>query len=91
MSYDIIRNDIEDLQKLPWNYCILDEGHIIKNGKTKITKAIKSIRADHRLILSGTPIQVSKKKKKKGIRHKAEQRIHLHCHVEQRAGTMVII
>ncbi|KAI9288630.1 hypothetical protein BC943DRAFT_288000 [Umbelopsis sp. AD052] len=57
MSYDIIRNDIEDLQKMPWNYCILDEGHIIKNGKTKITKAIKSIRADHRLILSGTPIQ----------------------------------
>jgi SNF2 family DNA or RNA helicase len=63
MSYDIIRNDIEDLQKLLWNYCILDEGHIIKNGKTKITKAIKSIRADHRLILSGTPIQVSKWKK----------------------------
>jgi TATA-binding protein-associated factor len=58
MSYDIIRNDIEDLAKMAWNYCILDEGHIIKNGKTKITKAIKSIRADHRLILSGTPIQV---------------------------------
>jgi TATA-binding protein-associated factor len=58
MSYDIIRNDIEDLAKMPWNYCILDEGHIIKNGKTKITRAIKSIRADHRLILSGTPIQV---------------------------------
>jgi TATA-binding protein-associated factor len=69
MSYDIIRNDIEDLQKMPWNYCILDEGHIIKNGKTKITKAIKSIRADHRLILSGTPIQVSKER---GIHHFSE-------------------
>ncbi|CAO3616747.1 unnamed protein product [Cunninghamella echinulata] len=57
MSYDIIRNDIEELGHMHWNYCILDEGHIIKNGKTKITKAIKSIKSNHRLILSGTPIQ----------------------------------
>ncbi|RUS21143.1 hypothetical protein BC937DRAFT_93516 [Endogone sp. FLAS-F59071] len=57
MSYDIVRNDIEDLSDIHWNYCILDEGHIIKNGKTKITKAVKSVRANHRLILSGTPIQ----------------------------------
>ncbi|CAO3582227.1 unnamed protein product [Absidia cylindrospora] len=57
MSYDIIRNDIEDLGSINWNYCILDEGHIIKNGKTKITKAIKSVQSNHRLILSGTPIQ----------------------------------
>ncbi|KAG1142215.1 hypothetical protein G6F37_005463 [Rhizopus arrhizus] len=57
MSYDIIRNDIEELEPLYWNYCILDEGHIIKNGKTKITKAIKTLKSNHRLILSGTPIQ----------------------------------
>ncbi|KAI8070902.1 hypothetical protein BC940DRAFT_294717 [Gongronella butleri] len=57
MSYDIIRNDIDGLQQIFWNYCILDEGHIIKNGKTKITKAIKTLKSNHRLILSGTPIQ----------------------------------
>ncbi|CAI2172682.1 1119_t:CDS:10 [Funneliformis geosporum] len=57
MSYDIVRNDIDDLANINWNYCILDEGHVIKNGKTKITKAVKSVRANHRLILSGTPIQ----------------------------------
>ncbi|KAI9316037.1 hypothetical protein BX666DRAFT_283572 [Dichotomocladium elegans] len=57
MSYDIIRNDIDDLGTIHWNYCILDEGHIIKNAKTKITKAIKTLQSDHRLILSGTPIQ----------------------------------
>lgn len=61
--------------KINWNYCILDEGHIIKNSKTKvsdvllsfcfyvvceskITKAVKQLRANHRLILSGTPVQV---------------------------------
>ncbi|KAI0220992.1 TATA-binding protein-associated factor mot1 [Massospora cicadina] len=57
MSYDIVRNDVDELAKLLWDYCILDEGHIIKNGKTKITKSVKAIRANHRLILSGTPIQ----------------------------------
>lgn len=57
MSYEIARNDIEALSQIDWHYCILDEGHIIKNGKTKLTKAIKSLRAVHRLILSGTPIQ----------------------------------
>ncbi|KAG0337819.1 TATA-binding protein-associated factor mot1, partial [Podila horticola] len=57
MSYDVVRNDIEDLEKVHWNYCILDEGHIIKNGRTKITKSVKMVRANHRVILSGTPIQ----------------------------------
>ncbi|BGP14619.1 TATA-binding protein-associated factor mot1 [Rhodosporidiobolus nylandii] len=57
MSYDIARNDIEWLGKLDWHYCILDEGHVIKNGKTKLTKAVKSLKSIHRLILSGTPIQ----------------------------------
>ena len=56
-SYEVVRNDINHLQDMNWHYCILDEGHIIKNAKTKLTKAVKSIRANHRLILSGTPIQ----------------------------------
>ncbi|XP_054284779.1 TATA-binding protein-associated factor 172-like [Macrosteles quadrilineatus] len=56
-SYDIVRKDIDFFSSIQWNYCILDEGHVIKNGKTKSSKAIKQLRANHRLILSGTPIQ----------------------------------
>lgn len=56
-SYDVVRKDIDCLGKLLWNYCILDEGHIIRNAKSKITLAVKQLRAQHRLILSGTPIQ----------------------------------
>ena len=56
-SYEVVRNDVASLQDMSWHYCVLDEGHIIKNAKTKLTKAVKSIRANHRLILSGTPIQ----------------------------------
>lgn len=56
-SYEVVRNDIVSLSNLNWHYCILDEGHVIKNAKTKLTKAVKTIRAYHRLVLSGTPIQ----------------------------------
>ncbi|KAH9414981.1 hypothetical protein DERP_014274 [Dermatophagoides pteronyssinus] len=56
-SYDLVRNDIEFFSSINWNYCILDEGHVIKNGKTKLARSIKTLRANHRLILTGTPIQ----------------------------------
>ncbi|KIJ44189.1 hypothetical protein M422DRAFT_228203 [Sphaerobolus stellatus SS14] len=56
-SYEVVRNDIAGLSKIHWHYCILDEGHVIKNSKTKLTKAVKSLHAHHRLVLSGTPIQ----------------------------------
>jgi TATA-binding protein-associated factor len=56
-SYDVLRKDVDILAQQVWNYCILDEGHIIKSAKSKITQAAKRIQADHRLILTGTPIQ----------------------------------
>ncbi|KAF8091152.1 hypothetical protein N665_0452s0021 [Sinapis alba] len=56
-SYDVVRKDADFLTQFSWNYCILDEGHIIKNAKSKITSAVKQLKAQHRLILSGTPIQ----------------------------------
>ncbi|XP_068114094.1 TATA-binding protein-associated factor 172 [Hyperolius riggenbachi] len=56
-SYDVVRNDIDFFRNMKFNYCILDEGHVIKNGKTKLSKAVKQITANYRVILSGTPIQ----------------------------------
>lgn len=56
-SYDVTRNDIDFLSSNSYNYCVLDEGHIIKNSASKLSKAVKRIVAEHRLILSGTPIQ----------------------------------
>ncbi|KAJ2754387.1 TATA-binding protein-associated factor mot1 [Coemansia pectinata] len=57
MSYDVVRNDIELLAAQNWNYCVLDEGHVIKNARTKLTLAVKRLRARRRLVLSGTPVQ----------------------------------
>ncbi|KIW24153.1 uncharacterized protein PV07_09885 [Cladophialophora immunda] len=56
-SYDVCRNDNDILTPITWNYCVLDEGHLIKNPKAKITQAVKKLVSNHRLILSGTPIQ----------------------------------
>lgn len=56
-SYDVVRNDIDFISRFDFNYCVLDEGHIIKNAKSVLSKSVKQIKADHRLLLSGTPIQ----------------------------------
>ena len=36
---------------------ILDEAHILKNSKSKSSKLIRSLKARHKIILSGTPVQ----------------------------------
>lgn len=56
-SYDVCRNDIDAIERYNWNYVVLDEGHLIKNPKAKITQAVKRLASNHRLILTGTPIQ----------------------------------
>jgi len=58
-SYDILSNDIAHFEKIKWNYVALDEGHVIKNPKTKVAKAVRTLSTQHRLILTGTPIQNS--------------------------------
>ncbi|KAL8724456.1 MAG: hypothetical protein Q9166_007941 [cf. Caloplaca sp. 2 TL-2023] len=56
-SYEVCRNDSDILAPFNWNYCVLDEGHLIKNPRAKTTLAVKRLASNHRLILSGTPIQ----------------------------------
>lgn len=40
-----------------WGYCVLDEGHKIRNPDSTISLTCKQIRTPNRIILSGTPIQ----------------------------------
>jgi TATA-binding protein-associated factor len=56
-SYEVLRNDVEVFTSYAFEYCVLDEGHVIRNAKTKTTKAVKLMKARFRLLLSGTPIQ----------------------------------
>ena len=56
-SYDIARRDYEELNRIPWLYVVVDEGHNIKNPDAQRTRAIKTINGQHKLALTGTPIQ----------------------------------
>lgn len=42
-SYEAARADVELLEKTSWNYLVLDEGHVIKNAKTKTTQVRRKI------------------------------------------------
>ena len=57
MSYESLRSDFDSLDRFDWCYCVLDEGHAIRNPKSRVTQAVNKVRAEHRLLLSGTPIQ----------------------------------
>ncbi|VDM62857.1 unnamed protein product [Angiostrongylus costaricensis] len=42
-----------------WHYVVLDEGHKIRNPKTRISETVKQLHTPCRLVLSGTPLQNS--------------------------------
>ncbi len=56
-TYGTLRNDVVQFKDVPFDYCILDEGQMIKNAHTQSAKAVRLIKANHRLVLSGTPIE----------------------------------
>jgi len=56
-SYAILRRDIEELAKVRFRYVILDEAQYIKNWTTTTAKSAKMLKSDHRLALSGTPVE----------------------------------
>ena len=59
MSYGILLQDQEVLQSYQWDYIILDESQRIKNSTTKTYQAVTSIPSNHRLCLTGTPVENS--------------------------------
>ncbi len=58
-TYGTVRNDIEFLKQIPFNYIVLDESQIIKNASSKIFSTIKKLQCEHRLVLTGTPVENS--------------------------------
>ena len=42
-SYESLRADVAWFSGMRFQYCALDEGHIIRNSKTKVTKACKQV------------------------------------------------
>lgn len=56
-SYGIARSDAPLLKKENWHAVVIDEAQNIKNQNTAQTKAVKSIKSDNFIALSGTPVE----------------------------------
>jgi hypothetical protein len=57
INYNQLRTLGESLANTQWLTVILDEGQYIKNPGSQTAQVARSLRAKHRLVLSGTPIE----------------------------------
>ena len=56
-SYALLRRDIKKLKDINFRYVILDESQNIKNATSQTAQAVKQLTSQHKLALSGTPIE----------------------------------
>ena len=57
LSYTLFQQETEMISNHHWATCVLDEAQAIKNPGTKRSQAAMKIRADFRLLTTGTPIE----------------------------------
>jgi SNF2 family DNA or RNA helicase len=56
-TYGTLRRDVTVLKDHRFDYVVLDEAQAIKNAGTATAKAVRLLQADHRLALTGTPVE----------------------------------
>ena len=56
-SYTQLRKHRALLDSIEFGYAILDEGQFIKNPDAKVTQACFAIKTEHRIVLTGTPLE----------------------------------
>jgi SNF2 family DNA or RNA helicase len=56
-SYSLLQRDCEILKEVDWSGVIVDEAQNIKNPNTKQARAARSLPADYRIALTGTPVE----------------------------------
>ncbi|NLU84432.1 DEAD/DEAH box helicase [Rhodococcus sp. HNM0569] len=56
-TYALLARDIADLKEQPWRRIVLDEAQHVKNPRTAAARAARAVPAEHRLALTGTPVE----------------------------------
>ena len=56
-TYGILTSEVETLAEKTWTTAVFDEAHNVKNKETKSFKAAAEVKADFRIMLTGTPLQ----------------------------------
>jgi SNF2 family DNA or RNA helicase len=56
-TYALLRLDAAALAEQPFRFAVLDEAQAIKNAESHTARAARGLRAEHRLALTGTPLE----------------------------------
>ncbi|XP_022105891.1 chromodomain-helicase-DNA-binding protein 1-like isoform X2 [Acanthaster planci] len=60
-TYEILLKDKSFLGSVPWAVLVVDEAHRLKNDDSLLYKTLKNFDTNHRLLITGTPLQNSLK------------------------------
>ncbi len=58
-TYHTARQDLKLLEKIGWQFIVLDESQQIKNRDSEISRVVRGLQGRHKISLSGTPIENS--------------------------------
>jgi SNF2 family DNA or RNA helicase len=56
-TYEVAIKDIAVLSKIHWRCLVVDEAHRLKNQSSRLVEQMRSLRRDHCVLLTGTPLQ----------------------------------
>jgi SWI/SNF-related matrix-associated actin-dependent regulator of chromatin subfamily A member 5 len=56
-SYEGLLRERGKLSKIEWRYLIIDEAHRIKNENSSLSKEVRKMNTEFRLLITGTPLQ----------------------------------
>jgi hypothetical protein len=56
-TYGLLPRDLEHLGDVDWSTVVLDEAQMVKNPNTKAARAVRQLRAQQKLALTGTPVE----------------------------------
>ncbi|KAF9587631.1 hypothetical protein IFM89_004463 [Coptis chinensis] len=56
-TYEMVLADSSHLRGVPWEVLVVDEGHRLKNSGSKLFSLLNSFSFQHRVLLTGTPLQ----------------------------------
>ncbi|XP_039996405.1 chromodomain-helicase-DNA-binding protein 3 isoform X1 [Xiphias gladius] len=56
-SYELVTIDQTALKSIDWACLVVDEAHRLKNNQSKFFRRLNDYKIDHKLLLTGTPLQ----------------------------------
>lgn len=56
-TYSVLTRDLSRFREHEYHYVILDEAQAIKNARSQASQSARTLRARHRLALTGTPVE----------------------------------